>query len=81
MPPDDYLGGTQDMHADLDEWPPPVPRNTEEFNALWDRIARDEIPDPTPHGIGGDHCPYCFSDWKQPHAADCAYKPGAPAGC
>lgn len=32
-------------HADLDEWPPPVPQTTEEFNALWDRVLRGEIPD------------------------------------
>ena len=25
-------------HTGLDEWPPPVPRTTEEFNALWDRV-------------------------------------------
>jgi hypothetical protein len=62
------------MSADLGEWPPPVPRTTEEFNALWDRVVRGEIPDPTPHGMGYDHCPYCFSDWKEPHARDCAYK-------
>jgi hypothetical protein len=53
-------------HTDLDERPPPVPRATEEFNALWDRVLSGAIPDPTPYGMGCDHCPYCFADWKEP---------------
>lgn len=61
-------------HADLEEWPPPVPQTTEEFNALWDRVLRGEIPDPTPYEMGYDHCPYCGSDWKEPHTTNCAYK-------
>lgn len=63
------------MTYDLDDWPPAVPRNTEEFNALWDAVLSGKIPDPTPHGVGGDHCPYCFADWKEPHSKNCAYKP------
>lgn len=66
-------------HTDLDAWPPPVPRSTAEFNALWDRVARGEIPDPTPYGMNGDHCPYCCADWKEPHFEDCAYR-GPAAG-
>lgn len=36
------------------------------------RIAGGGIPgDPTPFGVGGDHCPFCGVDWKQPHDGDC----------
>lgn len=27
--------------------------------------------DQTPYGTGGDYCPYCMADWKQPHDEDC----------
>lgn len=27
--------------------------------------------DPTPFGLGGDHCPFCGADWKRPHHEDC----------
>ena len=27
--------------------------------------------DPTPFGMGGDHCPWCGADWKRPHDEDC----------
>lgn len=68
------------MSAALSDWPPPVPRTTEEFNDLWDRVLSGEVPDPTPHEMGHDHCPYCGSDWKVPHRKTCAYKgEGAPA--
>jgi hypothetical protein len=53
-------------HTDLDEWPPPVPRTTEGFNALWDRVGRGEIPDPTPYGMDGDHCPTAWRTGKSP---------------
>lgn len=27
--------------------------------------------DPTQYGVGGDHCPHCGADWKQPHDGGC----------
>jgi hypothetical protein len=54
-----------------DEWPPPVPATEEEYNDLWDRVCSGEVIDPTPFGIGHDHCPYCGADWKKPHDAGC----------
>lgn len=27
--------------------------------------------DTTPYGVGSDHCPYCATDWKQPHDDGC----------
>jgi hypothetical protein len=27
--------------------------------------------DTTPYGTGGDHCPFCGNDWKQPHDGGC----------
>jgi hypothetical protein len=49
-------------------WAPSMTRA--EYDALWDRVTAGE-PDPTPYGMGGDWCPFCGSDWKQPHAEEC----------
>lgn len=39
--------------------------------------------DGTPYGMGGDHCPYCGHDWKQPHDPECPrFRPCQyPPGC
>jgi hypothetical protein len=42
-----------------------------EYDALWDAVCAGRVADPTPFGMGGDHCPYCGADWKQPHYAEC----------
>jgi len=62
--------------------PPPRPVTKAEYNNLWGRVCRGEIPDPTPYGIGHDHCPYCAADWKEAHRADCVspYRDDPPGG-
>jgi hypothetical protein len=42
-----------------------------EYDALWDRVMAGEAADPTPYGMGGDHCPFCAADWKRPHREGC----------
>jgi hypothetical protein len=60
----------------------PIPRTKAEYDDLWSKVVHAEIPDPTPHGMGHDHCPYCGADWKQAHRFGCVspYRDEPPGG-
>jgi hypothetical protein len=48
-------------------------------DAAIDRV----LDDPSPFGHGGDWCPWCGADWKQPHREECPEYRGCeyPPGC
>lgn len=42
-----------------------------EYDDLDRAVCDGLVPDPTPYGMGSDHCAVCGADWKQPHFEDC----------
>ena len=61
---------------------PPAPRTKEEHNRLRLQVLNGEVPDPSPHGFGGDWCPWCFADWKEAHRPECVspFRDDPPGG-
>lgn len=58
------------LAADLARFMTP-PATRQECDALWDRVCSGGAPDPSPYGMGFDHCPWCGEDWRQPHGKRC----------